>query len=287
MAHVRFDLYSKHLHVVTNVSVILPRIGDDENPRLLYSRDRRYPVVYLLHGSNCNDQDWLMYTNIVRYAEERRIMVVLPSVLNSDYSNYSSFADGFAVWDYLNEELMPMAESWLPGSDDPMQRFIAGLSMGGNGALMMALGHPEKYAGVAVLSSTAREIEYMRPYAAMTGEEFRWAAQDVLRFPGPNGTGMRAKEINAVAKYPTVGDYLSSVENAWDRFIEVAKSGRMPKLFVCCGTEDQNVYPRFLRFRHLAEELGVQATFVEYPGYKHEWTLWDKAIQQAMDYFGL
>jgi acetyl esterase/lipase len=121
----------------------------------------------------------------------------------------------------------------------------------------------------------------------MTAEQFREAAKDPQRCPGPNGTGMRLKEINQVAKYPTVQAFLDSYENAWDRLPEAAAAGNLPRMYVCCGTKDKNVYPRYLRFCDYLKRLGVEATVEQYEGYRHEYPLWDIAIRRAMDFFGL
>lgn len=285
MALFTIEFFSKSLMCTTQVSVLLPSVTHGDNPRQFYESGKKYPVLWLLHGSTCNNNDWIKYTNIVSYAENRDLIVVMPSVLNSDYSNYRSFADGFNVWDFLPDELMPMVYNWLPASSKQEDNFIAGMSMGGNGALMYAVGHPELFGGVAVLSSTAREIEYLRPLASLTAEQFRQIAQDPIRCPGPNGTGMRLKEINQVAKYSTVQDFLDSYENIWDRLPEAVVKGNLPKMYICCGTRDKNVYPRYLRFRKYMETLGAQATWQEYEGYGHEYPLWDIAIQKALDFF--
>ncbi|MBQ9198235.1 MAG: hypothetical protein IJ157_13495 [Clostridia bacterium] len=287
MALLTMEMFSKSLMVVTQVSILLPSVSIQDDPKSFYSSRRRYKVLWLLHGACSNNNDWIKYTNITQYAENRDLIVVMPNVLNSDYSNYSSFADGFNVWDYLTEELMPMVYNWLPASDRREDNFIAGMSMGGNGTLMFTLGHPELFGGAAILSSTAREIEYLRPLAGLSSAQFREAAKDPVRCPGPNGTGMRLKEINQVAKYPSVQDFLDSYENAWDRLPEAAAKGNLPRMYIACGTKDPNVYPRYLRFREYIKQLGVDAVFQEFEGYKHEYPMWDIAIQKALDFFGI
>ncbi len=287
MAVFNLELFSKSLMCVTQVTVLMPSLTMDEDPTVFYGSGRKYKVLWLLHGSNSNQNDWVKYTNIVPYAESRDLIVVMPSVLNSDYTNYLTFADSFNVWDYLPNELMPMIYNWLPASSRREDNFIAGMSMGGNGALMYAVGHPELFGGAAILSSTAREIEYLRPLASLTAEQFRNVSTDPIRCPGPNGTGMRLKEINQVAKYPTVQDFLNSYENLWDRLPEAAAKGNLPRLYICCGTRDKNVYPRYLRFRQYMDHLGIQATWQEYEGYRHEYPMWDIAIQKALDFFGI
>ena len=287
MALFTLEFFSTNLMVTTQVSVLMPSVAANEDPKAFYSSGRKYKVLWLLHGACSNHTDWIKYTNITRYAENRDMIVVMPNVLNSDYSNYTSFADSFNVWDFITDELMPMIYNWLPASQKREDNFIAGMSMGGNGALMFALAHPQLFGGAAVLSSTAREVEYLRPLARLTAEQFREAAKDPVKCPGPNGTGMRQKEINQVAKYPTVQDFLDSYENTWDRLPEAAVKGDLPRFYICCGTKDPNVYPRYVRFRRYMEQLGIDAVFQEFEGYRHEYPLWDIAIQKALNFFGV
>lgn len=287
MALFTLEFFSKSLMVTTQVSVLMPTLSMMDDPKTFYGSGRKYQVLWLLHGSCGNHTDWIRNTNISRYAEARDLIVVMPNALNSDYSNYTSFADGFNVWDFLPNELMPLIYHWLPASDKREDNFIAGLSMGGNGALMYAVGHPELFGGVAVLSSTAREIEYLRPLAGLTAEQFRETAKDPVVCPGPNGTGMRLKEVNQVTKYGSVQSFLDSYENIWDRLPESAQKGDLPKMYVCCGTRDKHVYPRFLRFKKYLQSLGVEAAFEEFEGFRHEFALWDLAIQKALDFFGV
>lgn len=287
MAVFNLEFFSKSLACVTQVTVLMPSLTMEDHPADFYSSGKKYPVLWLLHGSNSNQNDWMKYTNIVPYAESRDLIVVMPNVLNSDYTNYLTFADSFNVWDYIPNELMPMIYNWLPASSRREDNFIAGMSMGGNGALMYAVGHPELFGAAAVLSSTAREIEYLRPLASLTAEEFRKAAQDPILCPGPNGTGMRTKEVNQVAKYRTVQEFLDSYENIWDRLPEAVAKGNLPRLYFCCGTRDKNVYPRYVRFKEYMDNLGAEATWQEFEGYRHEYPLWDIAIQKALDFFGL
>lgn len=292
MALLTLDFFSTYLCVPAQVTVLMPDLTLGENCRkndtkAFYLSGKKYKVLWLLHGACCDHTSWVRYTNIERYVENKDMIVVMPSVLNSDYANYSTFADGFCVWDYFTEELMPLIYGWLPASDKPEDNYISGLSMGGNGALMLALGHPELFGGAAILSSTAREVEYLRPYSSLTSAQFRELAQDSIQFPGPNGTGMRLKEINQIAKYPTVEDFLNSCENAWDRFREVVNAGKLPKMYITCGTKDKNVYPRFLRFKEYAEKLEANVTFVPVEGFYHEWEFWDIAIRNALEFFDL
>lgn len=73
---------------------------------------------------------------------------------------------------------MPYIHGWFPASDRPEDNFIAGASMGGNGAMAIGFGSPELFGEIGILSCAARYIEYLRPYRTMTSAEIRLAGRD-------------------------------------------------------------------------------------------------------------
>ncbi len=104
----------------------------------------------------------------------------------------------------------------------------------------------------------------------MSSSEFRAkATADNKAFPtayGDPASGIKPKEVNMVAKYPSVGAFLDSDEHTWDRFREAAQAGRLPKTYLPCGTEDR-MYQKVLRFREYAEELGAEGITYDFvPG---------------------
>ena len=212
----------------------------------------------------------------------------MPSALNSDYANWPGFATGYQMWDYFTEELMPVIYNWFPASDKREDNYIAGLSMGGRGTLNLALAHPDKFAAAAVLSSSGRNYDNLKPYAEMTGAEFcKKAVSGELNSQSPaSGGGFMQRQINAIAKYPTVGDFLSSYENTWDRFEDVCKAGKLPKMYFAIGTKDF-LYDMYRKFKEFAVKLHANIKFEEIEGYQHEWRFWDITIQKAIEFFGL
>jgi S-formylglutathione hydrolase FrmB len=109
----------------------------------------KFPVLYLLHGYGNDYQAWLRYTSIQRYAEEHRIAVVTFSCHNKAYQN-ASYGENF--YDFLNKELPEFVENYFPISSNASQRYIAGLSMGGYGALLHGLQNPERYSAIGAFS---------------------------------------------------------------------------------------------------------------------------------------
>jgi len=263
MALLHMNFESTFLNVNTDVNIILPDKPRNLTPAEFYS-GKKYPVLWLLHGTFGDYTDWIRKSNIELYACERDVIVVMPSAQNSSYSNWKDcFGMGYDMWQYLTEELMPLVYNWLPASDEREDNFIAGLSMGGRGTIQYAVGHPEKFAGAAVLSAAPNDM--------------RQAVKDGKVDPRTQAL------IDAVGG---ADNYLASHSNTWDEFPDLIKKGTLPKLYFACGKQDF-LYERFAAFRVYAEKIGLNATFEEMDGFTHEWRFWDITIQKALDFFGL
>ena len=76
MALVHLNLNSKYLSGNTDVNIILPDLPRDEEPKVFYGAKKKYPVLWLLHGTFGDYTDWLRKTNIELYAEEKNLIVV-------------------------------------------------------------------------------------------------------------------------------------------------------------------------------------------------------------------
>ena len=273
MALVTMNFESQYLMVNHEVSVILPDKPREQSPADFYGSGKKYPVLWLLHGTFGDHSDWLRKSMIELYACENDLIVVMPSAMNSDYINWPTFGTGFFMEDYLIKELMPLIYNWFPASDKREDNFIAGLSMGGGGTGQFATFHPEKFAAAAILSNSPRnlhkEIERVRAGQAPEG----FGAMDLKRIQ------------DRIASLGGEQAYLDSARNAWDKLPEQIAKGVLPRLYFAIGTDDM-LYENFKEFRAYAEEIGLDATFEEIPGYQHEWRFWDLTIQRALKFFG-
>ena len=110
-------------------------------------------MLYLLHGLSDDHTAWLRYTSIERYATARGLAVVMPAVHRSFYADE---AHGHAYWHFVSEELPAIVAAFFRLSERREDTFVAGLSMGGYGALKLGLHHPERFAAVASLSGRRR-----------------------------------------------------------------------------------------------------------------------------------
>lgn len=261
MSLVQMNFESHFLNSNHEITIILPDRHRDQTPMQFYGSKQKYKVLWLLHGTFGDHSDWLRKTRIELYASERDLVVVMPSGLNSNYANWPDFAMGYAMWDYLTDELMPLIYNWFPVSDRREDNFVAGLSMGGRGALKMAMYHPDKFAAAAVLSFAPAD----------------WHGIDFAKADARTRANIRNEG--------SLEDYLASNENIWDRLSEVETGQPLPSLYIACGTEDF-FYQPFLKFKAYAAALQLDATFEEWPG-AHEWRFWDTAVEKALDFFGL
>jgi S-formylglutathione hydrolase FrmB len=207
------------------------------------------PVLYLLHGLTDDHTAWSRCTSVERYAEDAGLAVVMPSV---HHSFYTDEVHGHAYWTYVSEELPGLVRSILRLSDRPADTFAAGLSMGGYGAVKLALTHPDRYAAAASLSGTL-DIHYM------------------------------ADLENRAAIWHRAFDGV--IHDADDLFALLATAPSVPPLYVGCGTSD-GLLDANERFIAAAIGAGVDVTSDLRAG-DHEWDLWDAQIADVIAWLPL
>lgn len=115
----------------------------------------KYPVLYLLHGMGNHHGDWSSYSNIEFFAEERNIAVVM---ISGENKFYKCTADGDDFFVFLNKEVPEFVTNMFPISDRKEDSFIAGLSMGGYGALLHGMNRPDRYAAIGAFSAAVGVI---------------------------------------------------------------------------------------------------------------------------------
>ena len=115
-----------------------------------------YPVIYLLHGAGGDENEWAKKGGAVetldgqiKRRQMRPAVVVMPT-----FGPASWYADGAAekAESAMMEELIPYVESKYKVGNQRAQRAIAGLSMGGYGALNISLHYPERFCAAGIIS---------------------------------------------------------------------------------------------------------------------------------------
>jgi putative tributyrin esterase len=252
MALVTCDFFSDALEVGCSMTVVLPQpteeqIGVDGAGHGSGIPTTDFPVLYLLHGLSDDHTAWLRYTSIERHARAAGIAVVMPAAGRSFYADE---AHGHAYWTYVADELPEIVSSFFRVSARPERTYVAGLSMGGYGAVRLALARPQRYAGAASLSGA---LDIVR----RAGEPERREEMHGRIFGGPPGPDH---------------DLFALLDRARPRDV--------PPLHITCGEQDR-LLEDSQEFVHRAEAKGLDVTS-DFPPGDHEWGLWDRVIQDVI-----
>ncbi|MFA6755531.1 MAG: alpha/beta hydrolase-fold protein [Bacilli bacterium] len=157
MAHIEINFISEVLLRAVDVMLVLPSkttmegMMDKGKSIKTYYQDqskKKFPLLILLHGMANNYKTWANYARVELFAEEHNIAIAMISGENKFYLNNKS--DRF--WDFIEYELKDYLYGVFPISSKREDNFIAGLSMGGFGALYHAVSNPKAYAAVGSFS---------------------------------------------------------------------------------------------------------------------------------------
>ena len=242
MAQMHCNFFSYSLGYPVDIEVTIPSFTSC-NLHLPHTHalPGKFPVLYLLHGHGNDYQAWLRYTSAERYAEEYRMAVVTFSCHNKAYQNAPM---GESFYDFLNVELPEFVENYFPISAKPEERYIAGLSMGGYGALLHGLSNPGRYSAIGAFSP---------------GLPAENAAPDEKRI-------VRADIYEVTRKALASGDKLP------DLFMCI---GDRDFLYERVTKFHQAFDGRWHGCRYRYDDL---------PGYEHEFAIWDREVLEFLEW---
>lgn len=141
MALLNVMLNSEIIGSETPISIVYPENNKSK-------KDLRF--MFLLHGSHGGHLDFIRNTNIERLALDKNIVLIMPFVGNSFYTNMDK---GINYFDYLTIELFNFIQDMFNLEMTNENTYIAGISMGGYGALKYAFKYPKRFKHVYALSS--------------------------------------------------------------------------------------------------------------------------------------
>ena len=244
-AHVD-SFYMPSLGRTKKVSVFLP--AD-------YDANLRYPILYLLHGYSGGYIDWPTKTKLAEYVKAIPLIVAMPDAEDSWYVN-SATEPQERFEDYMIKDVPQYMQRLY--SVDTTRQAIAGLSMGGYGALMLALKHPSRF-------------------------RFAGSLSGAITIPRAiNDTSRRAeRQLNPSLKR-AFGERQGDFRNAHDVFFlyrQVPKDS-LPYLYLVTGIQDgfRGFLPAHRAFTDLLRTYGAAYEYHETPG-AHNWQFWEREIQ--------
>ncbi len=251
MALLDIKIFSQSLGKQVALSVIMPQIRN---------KDEKLKVLWLLHGYSDNHTSWIRQTSIERYVNEKNLCVVMPDV---DLSYYADMVYGNKYFTYLTKELPEVMCDMFSLSTKRTDNYVAGLSMGGYGALKVALNYPDKYVKCASLSG----VPDMK--AAFENND-----RDIDR------------KFLCKMLYGAIDNFDDSINDLKYMVKLRAAENNLPQLYMCCGTEDF-LYQNNLGFLAYLKSLGIPVCFEEDDRYGHVWEYWDLKIQRVLEWMEL
>jgi putative tributyrin esterase len=247
---VRFQ--SKLVNASLPYNVILPTDYDA-------SPTTRYPVLYLLHGFTGHYSDWASRSNVADYAQQYRMIVVMPEGNDGWYTNSVTIpTDKYES--YILDELIPDVQQRYRTIEARYGRAIAGLSMGGFGAIKFGLKSPQTFAFAASMSGaigiTRVPEKDLGPLGPMITKLF-----------GPTGSETR--------KANDIFDLIEAMPPA--------RIGSLPYFYFDCGTEDIPIlYASNRDLAKLMMEKKIPHEFRQLPG-DHSWSYWNRQVKHILE----
>ena len=253
MAYFRIEYFSNALRRTTSFEMLLPNDGPEEAT----AGQKPMKTLFLLHGYTGKAGNWVPDELPGRY----RFAIVMPTAENSFYLDAE--ATGRQYQTMLGVELVDYVRKTFGLAKSAEDTYIAGLSMGGFGALHTGLAYPERFGKIGALSSAliVHEVAGMKP-----------------------GSG------NEVANYAYYREcfgepekLLESDANPEVLVRKLKKSGeKMPQMYICCGTEDFLIENNREFHRFLVDE-GVEHEYHEGKGI-HDMVFWREYIARIVEW---
>jgi len=250
MARISARITAASLCFSTGIEVILPHNPIDPKPI--------EKVLYLLHGLGDDCTTWARRTTIEMFADLYGYAVIMPEVHRSFYADMVYGNDYFT---YVSQELPRICEQLFQIKHVREKTFIAGLSMGGYGALRCGLSRPEFFGACAGFSSGALDPT---PRKELT-ESFNMSKQII----GILGTDM---------KFPDE----ANVFRLADKVAHLPENEK-PRVLVTCGDKDFLLEDNRLFDAHM-KKTSIPYKYMEWEG-AHDWKFWQESLTPMFEYF--
>ena len=216
--------------------------------------NQKLPVAYLLHGAEGGFHDWSNYSDVARFAEAG-VVLVMPQ---GDYSYYVNAvgrpSDRYE--DYIVQDLLSDVEAKFSIGRGRASHAIVGVSMGGFGAIKIALSHPDLFSFAGALSPAIDVTR--RRFSIKRIQQYR-VQRSIF---GPWGSDARRRN----------DPFLIA------RSVDAAKA---PYLFLTCG-DGEGLLPANREFAAVLAERHLRYEFHVVPG-GHDWNQWNRQLSNLLE----
>lgn len=233
--------------------------------------NRRYPVLYLLHGYTDDETGWtqfgeahLIADRAIQSGESAPMIIVMPDAGVTWYvNNY----DGKAKYeDFFIKELIPFIDATYRTRSTKQYRAVAGLSMGGYGTLIMATKHPELFSVAAPLSAAVWTDEEIA-----AGDENFWD-NSLANIYGKKG--LKGKDRLTEHYY----------KNSILKIVETGNTEDLKKVrwYIDCGDKDFLIKGNMALHAVMIDQK-IPHEFRVREGV-HNWTYWRTALPEVLKF---
>jgi len=238
MAFLSIQYHSASLQKACSMYVILPE-----------SAQKPYPVMYLLHGLSDDHTIWCRRTRIEWYVRDLPLAVVMP---DGGRGFYCDAVKGPAHESHIIKDVVSFVDTHFNTQAERSGRVIAGLSMGGYGALKLAMKFPDMFC--STVSHSGGVAAGHKPF------------RDEL-----------SPEMSLIYGNNCVG----GKDDLWAIAERIDKT-KLPAIRIDCGFEDFLLEDNREFHQHL-NNLNIPHDYAEFPG-EHNWNFWDTHIQEAIKF---
>ncbi len=235
---------------------VLTPIGYDTDT----NKTKSYPVIYLLHGLTGKNTDWSNNTELVEHSSKYGFIIVMPEGNNGWYTD-SQEVQNHKYESYIVKELIPEIENKFRAKKDRQSRIIAGLSMGGFGALKFGVKYPEKFILAGSFSGALGAAQI--PLFVVKNNK---VIHDSLKsaFGGMDSENRKANDLYKLVEG-------KSSEQTKD----------LPFIYMDCGNQDFLIGDN-RKFAELLFKKKIPHEVRFLPGV-HNWKFWDKQIVEFLE----
>jgi enterochelin esterase-like enzyme len=228
---------------------------------------RRYPVLYLLHGSGDDQTGWIQFGEVQHIADRAinegyatPMVIVMPDA-NTGRRGYANDIRGeWRYEDFFIQELVPYVEKTYRIKGEKRYRAVAGLSMGGEGTYLYALHHPDMFSSAC-------------PLSAATGPETVAEMKSNPRFIQPAGENIPDSLLERYFRYRSVVYQMENMPEDQKKAV---------RWYIDCGDDD------FLNVGNCLVNIAMRKGNIPHEfrvrDGAHTWTYWRSALPEVLKF---